>query len=542
MPGMAIERQPCQLAWSRIKRQPKEPPTPPAGSGSYIRSWAPWRGLHGVVHHVGATRAGLVEEEVAPAPEAVGEGQRDPGGEGGGDGGVHRVAPRSSTSRPGLRREGVLGDDHAVAGDDLVLLPPQAGDDPAHACTRSSPGRLAPSRQRPGAVRVAGHGGCGAGRAIPGRTIGARRDGGTMEARAMTDGSQDGRVGRLVEGVVALEGRTAGLIDRLRADANDHPGAGAAFERFAQTAAAHRERLEQHAQELGVLTGPPGSPGAAPGTSADADKEAGEAYGGVNTGRVSRALRGACLAFNDAVMGYGVLHETAHVSGSQRYPATLRIAEQHLREYAAAAQETTQLLADVVAWELRQEGQFCACECPACRLGVCWCVAHTTDAMATAWRETAPAYPSQGLRVVPSPRRPAGPGRARGGRGGGGRWAARGDDRGRDRGGAQPRPGGADHPGDRAPRRRRARNHRSKGQVNGPPGCALVAATDRWGAPSAPPLGPPNRRGGPLGARISPWPGPPQARPWRPSTSGRWPRIAVLLTDRPAAAERLSGS
>ena len=124
------------------------------------------------------------------------------------------------------------------------------------------------------------------------------------------------------------------------------------------------------------------------------------------SGRVSRALRGACLAFNDAVMGYGVLHETAHVSGSQRYPATLRIAEQHLREYAAA-QETAQLLADVVAWELRQEGQFCACECPACGLGVCWCVAHTTDAMATAWRETAPAYPSLGLRVVPGPRRPA---------------------------------------------------------------------------------------------------------------------------------------
>jgi hypothetical protein len=225
-----------------------------------------------------------------------------------------------------------------------------------------------------------------------------------MEARAMTDGSQDGRVGRLVEGVVALEGRTAGLLDRLRADANDHPGAGAAFERFAQTAATHRERLEQHAQELGVFAGPPGSPGTAPETSAD--RGAGPAYGGVYTGRVSRALRGACLAFNDAVMGYGVLHETAHVTGSQRYPATLRIAEQHLREYAAAAQETTQLLADVVAWELRQEGQFCACECPACGLGVCWCVAHTTDAMATAWRETAPAYPSQGLRVVPSPRRP----------------------------------------------------------------------------------------------------------------------------------------
>ena len=232
----------------------------------------------------------------------------------------------------------------------------------------------------------------------------------------MTGGPQDGRVRQIVAGMVELEGRTAGLIERLRADAGAYPGAGAAFERFARTAAAHRERLGRHAQELGALAGPSGTPPAgdaggaiegAPAPGWGDAREPGQAEGGVYTGRVSRALRGACLAFNDAVMGYGVLHETAHVSGSQRYPATLRVAEQHLREYAAAAQETTQLLADVVAWELRQEGQFCACECPACGLGVCWCVAHTTDAMATAWRETAPAYPSLGLRVVPGPRRPA---------------------------------------------------------------------------------------------------------------------------------------
>ncbi len=73
----------------------------------------------------------------------------------------------------------------------------------------------------------------------------------------MTGGPQDGRVRQIVAGMVGLEGRTAGLIDRLRADADAHPGAGAAFERFAQTAAAHRERLGQHAQELGRSPPPP---------------------------------------------------------------------------------------------------------------------------------------------------------------------------------------------------------------------------------------------------------------------------------------------
>ena len=115
----------------------------------------PLGGLHGVVHHVGATRTGLVEEEVAPAPQAVGEGEGDSGGEGGGDRGVDRVAPPLQYLQAGFRREGVLGDDHAVAGDDLVLLPPQMGDDPTHARTRSSPGRLV-SRQLPRRARVAG--------------------------------------------------------------------------------------------------------------------------------------------------------------------------------------------------------------------------------------------------------------------------------------------------------------------------------------------------------------------------------------------------
>jgi PDZ domain len=203
-----------------------------------------------------------------------------------------------------------------------------------------------------------------------------------------------------VAGMVALEARTEALFGRLRGEVQGHLGAASALERYHATSEAQRDRLKAHLWALGgeagaaEAGGPPS--GSAPGTPDDAAPR----------GAASRALRDAYVALNEAAFGYGVLHETAHVVDSVRYASTIQLAERHLRAYTAAAQEINQLLADVVAWELRQEGQFCDCRCPSCELGICWCVAHTTDAINAAWRDTAPAYPSAGLRVAPNPRRP----------------------------------------------------------------------------------------------------------------------------------------
>ena len=211
-----------------------------------------------------------------------------------------------------------------------------------------------------------------------------------------------------VAALAALEARIEALLDQVRADVQGHARAAAAFERFHAVAKQHRDGIAAHLRELGgsagrpdraEQTGPPTSPEVG-GASSPSDS-------GVCTGAVSRALRGAYLAFNEAALGYSVLHEIAHVSDSLRYAATLRLAERHLRGYAGAAQEINQLVAEVVSWELREEGQFCECQCPSCALGICWCIAHTTDAVNAAWRDTAPPHPSPGLRVVPNPRRPA---------------------------------------------------------------------------------------------------------------------------------------
>ncbi len=215
----------------------------------------------------------------------------------------------------------------------------------------------------------------------------------------------DTRLEQGVAGMVALENRIEGLLDRLRGDVQGHPSAAAAFERFHAVAKEHRDGIAAHLRELSKGD----SQAQAAGTTGAAAADTGASSDGtsVSTGAASRALRALYLAFNDAALGYGVLHEVAHVLDSLRHGATLRLVERHLRGYAAAAQEINQLVADVVSWELRKDGQFCECQCPSCALGICWCIAHTTDAINTAWRETAPPHPSPGLRVAPNPRRPA---------------------------------------------------------------------------------------------------------------------------------------
>jgi hypothetical protein len=208
------------------------------------------------------------------------------------------------------------------------------------------------------------------------------------------------RVALTAAALAATERGLVALLEHLSVAVAEHPTTAIAFRGFHAAALDNCGRLAEHLSRLGapVVAGRKGEsdPGGGAGGS--------EA---VCPGGVSRALRRAYLAFSDAAVGYTVLHETAHVSDSTRYAATLQLAERHLRTYAAAAQEITQRLTDVVAWELRRAGDDCACRCPSCELGICWCVAHTTEAVDKAWRETAPVYPAAGLRVVPNRRRPA---------------------------------------------------------------------------------------------------------------------------------------
>lgn len=211
----------------------------------------------------------------------------------------------------------------------------------------------------------------------------------------------ESRLRQCVAALAALEQRIEALLDQTRGEVQGYARAAAAVERFHAVAKEHRDGMLVHLRHLGIEQGPASQAAQTGGAPAETTSD------DLATGAVSRALRKLYLAFNDAALGYGVAHEVAHVADSLRHAPTLRMVERHLRGYAAAAQEINQLLPEVVSWELRREGQFCECQCPSCALGICWCIAHTTDAINTAWRETAPPHPSPGLRVAPNPRRPA---------------------------------------------------------------------------------------------------------------------------------------
>jgi len=87
-------------------------------------------------------------------------------------------------------------------------------------------------------------------------------------------------------------------------------------------------------------------------------------------------------------MSYVMLHEIA----LRLYDPPLReIAPGHLRAYAETAQTFNQLIADVVAWELQQDGLGCHCICPMCGIGACGCVEFCTETLNAAWRKTATA-------------------------------------------------------------------------------------------------------------------------------------------------------
>ena len=217
----------------------------------------------------------------------------------------------------------------------------------------------------------------------------------TLAADDRRRGAMRRRVAEIVAMERGLEEALGRQVERIAAP----PPAAAAVRRFHGTVSGQRATMEAHLERLG---GTPAGQGAA-GTGDHATGDAGEGDAR-DPHAVPAALRDDYAAFAHAAVSYTMLHHTARIFFDI---ATGEVAEAHLRAYAGAAQEVTRLMADVVAWAFRQEGQRCLCRCPGCALGACLCVANTTAATEQAWRESAPAPPEGGVAVVCTASRPA---------------------------------------------------------------------------------------------------------------------------------------
>lgn len=197
----------------------------------------------------------------------------------------------------------------------------------------------------------------------------------------MSDSETVNRLQQRLADMVTLEIQNAEILEQGLTRIRGHEGAAEAVERLQTMVGAQREALQNRLQAIGGRdshTKPIVSK--RPSINGSDDRVA--------------ALHDIHTVLNHAAFGYGVIHATAHRFFDVE---TADLAEAHLRAYTGAAQEVNQLIADMVVWELGNEGLDCQCSCPSCDLGVCVCALHGTATIMQAWAETAPATADEGV-------------------------------------------------------------------------------------------------------------------------------------------------
>ncbi len=178
---------------------------------------------------------------------------------------------------------------------------------------------------------------------------------------------------RSVAELVAFEDEVAGRLEQAQQLSSGYPDALATIQRLRPMVQMHRDQLAIYLKDT-CGAEPSGETTSLQSTSREATAFA-------------EVLRDLCLAFHHCALSYTMLFEVA----LRLYEPRLReIAPKHLRAHAEAALSTARLLPGVVAWQLAQDGLFCACICPMCGLGACGCVSWGTESLIDAWRDAAP--------------------------------------------------------------------------------------------------------------------------------------------------------
>ncbi len=120
---------------------------------------------------------------------------------------------------------------------------------------------------------------------------------------------------------------------------------------------------------------------------------------------VSTALQIIYTLFNQAVIGYSVLHPLATSFLDSHYFAdegtSFHLTRQHTQNYVQAIQQISRLLHDVVLWELDQEGLECQCICPSCGVGICLCALAGRSFLSQIWVEESPIAVDKEIYVHP---------------------------------------------------------------------------------------------------------------------------------------------
>ena len=189
----------------------------------------------------------------------------------------------------------------------------------------------------------------------------------------MADSKNLNTVQQYVGDMLALESHLEEAMDGQLKEVKNHPKAREAVIRYHDMVKGHREALRSHLESIGGSESSPIKD-----FVANVFGKAAGIIDNLRTKGESKSLRDDYTAFNLAAIGYAMLHTTAHALGQMK---TMELADKHLRNYARAVQEINQLMPDLVAFELREEGHSINEEA----------VPHCTQAINRAWQETGPS-------------------------------------------------------------------------------------------------------------------------------------------------------
>lgn len=206
----------------------------------------------------------------------------------------------------------------------------------------------------------------------------------------MTNDVADNRLHQHMAQLIALEASIEKLLEQQLNAVPAYPDGTKIIQEFAQLAKNHRQDLEAR---LNIVASNVLIP-----NRADQDFQ----FDGDYT--MSTTLRRDYVSLNEAIIDYTILRVIAlrfrdsPVAGEGN---TADLADRHIRDYVGAIRKISQLIHDVVVWELEQEGLSCNCTCACCGMGVCICNAYNRETLSNAWTEAGPIADDSEFTMVP---------------------------------------------------------------------------------------------------------------------------------------------
>lgn len=206
----------------------------------------------------------------------------------------------------------------------------------------------------------------------------------------MTKEVFENRLQRHMAELVALEAGIENFLNRQVDAVAAYPGGTTLIQELAQLAQNHRQALQARLSEVA--------------DNVPVADRANREFQIDGNHPLSSTLRRSYASLNEAVIDYATLRVIAlrfrdsPVAGGEN---TADLAEQHIRDHVGAIRRISQLIHDVVVWELERDRHSCNCTCACCGMGVCICNVYNRETLGNAWLEAGPIADDSEFKMVP---------------------------------------------------------------------------------------------------------------------------------------------